>query len=241
FLKPISGSATKSFVYNVEKMEWQLEAGYKAGKLFDGYSFPVENITEAFEVIDKHSDYPFFMIQGDFLPGISLKNIYRRKREDRGDDIEPTLTDRSLNLVCFDVDGYECSEFGTNAIELFIQELPAPFGEADYIYQYSASYGLFDDGKLKCHLFFWLESAVLSTDIRAWIIEYNKEKNWKNVLDPAVFVATQPVYTQRRKCSGAPDPITDFLGLVTKSGNLDWRPRVEVVAASQKRTSRKTS
>ena len=78
FLKPLSGSATKSFVYNVEKLEWQLEAGYKMGKLFDGYSFPVENITESFGIIKKYSDYPVFMIQGDFLPGISLRSIHRR-------------------------------------------------------------------------------------------------------------------------------------------------------------------
>lgn len=242
FLKPLSGCATKSFVYNVEKLEWQLESDYKAGKLFDGYSFPVENIAQAFDLIKKYSSYPVVIVQGGFVPGINLKNIYRIKKEDRADGRKPTLIDRTLNLFYFDIDGYECSEFGQKAIELFIQELPAPFWEADYIYQYSSSHGLFGDGKLKCHLFFWLESPVMNTDIRAWVIEYNKEKNWKKVLDPAVFVANHLTYIHQRKCSGAPDPVQDFLGFVEKSGNLDWSPpKRQLSEAPRKISSRKTS
>lgn len=241
FLKPLKGTAGKIFVYNFDKLEWELESNYKSGTLFDGYSFPVENLTEAFEIIKKNSDYPLFMIQGDFLPGINLKSMYRRKI-DRGDGIEPTITDRSLNLICFDVDGYKCSEFGSTAIELFIQELPAPFWEADYIYQYSSSYGLFDNGELKCHLFFWVESAISNVYIREWVVEYNREKEWDEVLDPDVFIANQPVYTHPRKCKGAPDPVQDFLGLVLKSGNLDWQPSVEKAKETpRKRTSGKTS
>lgn len=223
FLKPLKGNATKSFIYDPEKFEWTLQEGYKAGKFFDGLTFPVENIRDAYGILRENKEYPVFMIQGGFLPGIHLRSIVRRVRDDR-DDHQPTLTDRPLSLVCFDVDGYPCDEVGKVAIEIFIQELPAPFWEADYIYQFSASHGLFDDKTLKCHLFFWLSEPVLNTDIRDWVIEYNKEKKWKNILDPAVFVATQPVYTQRRICIGAPDPIQDFLGLVEKTGHLDWSP-----------------
>jgi hypothetical protein len=242
FLKPLKGNATKSFIYNPEKFEWKLQEGYKAGKFFDGYTFPVENIRDAYDIIRKHQESPVFMIQGGFLPGIHLRNIVRRVRSDR-DDHAPTLTDRSLNLVCFDVDGYPCEDFGPPAIEIFIQELPAPFWESDYIYQFSASHGLFDDGLLKCHLFFWLSEPVLNTDIREWVIEYNKEKKWKNILDPAVFVATQPIYTQRRICIGAPDPIQDFLGLVEKSGDLDWNPAPakESIPASRRKAPEKKS
>lgn len=242
FLKPLDGRAGKSFRYNLETLEWELASNYKAGTLFDGYFVSVENLTEAFEVIKKYSDYPVFMVQGDFVPGINIKNIYRRKR-DRGDGIEPTLTDRELSLICLDVDGYKCSKFGKEAIELFIQELPSLFWEADYIYQYSSSYGLFDNKELKCHLFFWFDSPIMNTDIRKWVIKYNQEKKWGNVLDPAVFIANQPVYIHPRECHEAPDPVQDFLGLVTKSGNVEWTPPADEppLKTPRKSSSRKQS
>jgi len=216
-------------VFDKKDNAWSLHKSYQAGKLFDGYSFEAEDIKSAFEIIEKYQNHPVFMIQGGFIEGLNLKNIVRVKREDKtdkktGEPIPPTLRDRELSLVCFDVDGYGSRGLkGVESIEMFIMELPAPFWEADYIYQFSASYGLFSD-ELKCHLFFWLEKPASNIDIREWIISFNKEKKWGNVLDPAVFVATQPVYTQRRICSGAPDPIKDFIGLVEKSGKLEWSP-----------------
>ena len=229
YLRPVKGSATKTFVFDEKDNAWTLHKSYQAGKLFDGYSFKVDDIKAAFEIVEKYQNHPVFMIQGGFIDGLNLKNIVRVKREDKtdketGEPIPPTLRDRELTLVCFDVDGYGSRGLkGVESIEMFITELPAPFWEADYIYQFSASYGLFSD-ELKCHLFFWLEKPASNTDIREWVISFNKEKKWGNVLDPAVFVATQPVYTQRRICSGAPDPIKDFLGLVLKSGKAEWSP-----------------
>lgn len=224
FLKPLKGNATKTFARDAETGVWTIHAAYQAGKYFDGYSYDVENIDQAFEILKKYQDHPRFMIQGDFLPGIPLRNIVRRKRADRSDDLSATLTDRLLNLICFDVDGYQTDLIGQDAVEMFISELPGAFWEADYIYQYSASYGLFAGNVLKVHLFFWLEEPASNLAIREWIKSYNAEKDWGTILDPAVFVATQPVYTQRRICLNAPDPVKDFIGLVKKSGKLEWSP-----------------
>ena len=236
FLKPLKGEATKSFKYDAENKLWTLADGYKAGKYFDGFSYDVRNIEEAYKILSDHQNKSMFMIHGDFLPGIPLRNILRRKRADRGDDETPTLTDRSLHLVCFDVDGYQTELSGTDAIEEFIAELPAPFWESDYIFQYSASYGLFAGKTLKCHLFFWFEEAVPNESLRQWVKRYNEEKKWGDVLDPAVFVATQPIYTQRRICLNAADPITDFIGLIKKSGNLEWSPPKMVQPKTASRT-----
>ena len=71
--------------------------------------------------------------------------------------------------------------------------------------------------------------------MREWVKNYNKEKGWGDILDPAVFVATQPVYTQKRICMGADDPIKEFIGLIKKSGNLDWSPpEIEKVSPSSR-------
>lgn len=223
FLRPLRGTATKTFKYYPPPADnWMLQRGYQAGKYFEGISEDVADIDHAFEILREYQNQPFFMIQGEFIPGTNLKKMIRRKRTDRAEQ-PATLRDRNLSLICFDVDGFKTTARVVDAIELFISELPAPFWEADYIYQFSASYGLTTDD-LKCHLFFWLETSAPALDIREWIISYNKEKNWKNIIDPAVFVATQPIYTQRRICQGAPDPLKMILGLVKKSGALEWKP-----------------
>lgn len=240
YLKPLRGQATKSFIWNSSDETWVQQSGYKAGKLFDGYSFAVDDIEGAYEVLKKYQNHPVFMIQGDFIDDKNKKGIVRRKRNDRGDGEQATIQDRELQLICFDIDGYDAG--GGSAlqnIELFITELPSPFWEADYIYQFSASFGLFSDN-VKCHLFFWMEKAASNVDLREWIISYNLEKEWGNIIDPAVFVATQPIYTQTRLCSGADDPIKEFLGLVKKTGVLEWSPP-KISTPAAKKGSRKES
>ncbi len=238
FLKPLKGNATKTFNLDAVSGKWSLTAGYGAGKYFDGFTYEVNNLDEALQVLRKYQDYPMFMVQGGFVPGIPLRGILRRKRTDRGDGEPATLTDRKLHLACFDVDGYKTELKGTDAIEMFISELPSPFWESNYLYQFSASYGLIGDGVLKCHIFFWFDAEVSNLSLREWVKKYNDEKEWGNVLDPAVFVATQPVYTQRRICLGGDDPVKDFIGLVEKTGNLDWAPPEVSPAASSVRAPR---
>jgi len=235
YLSPLQGKATKTFIFRGG--EWEAKK-IQIGTRFDGYSYPVENLRAAFEVISKCAAYPMFMIQGDFIPGINLKGMVRVKRADKrdprtGEPMPPTIQDRELQLICFDVDGFFPQSKGTEAIEEFIAEMPTEFWEADYIYQFSASHGLKKMG-LKCHLFFWLESPVPALDIRQWVIAYNKEKKRGNVLDPSVFVAVQPIFTSRRICFGAPDPVEDLIGFVQKSGNLSWSPPPSQISSAVK-------
>jgi hypothetical protein len=246
--------ATKHFHYRkpdssdseteVSEGTWLKTQDYKAGTIFQGISFPVNNIKEAFAVLQKCKNEPMFMVQGDFIEGTDLNRMYRYARDHENGPA--TLCDRMLNLICFDVDGYEADLPGRDGIELFISELPSPFLEADYIYQFSASYGLTSSvNTIKCHLFFWLKTPVNNIDIRNWINEYNVEKGWKKdkhkILDPAVFTANQVIYTQQRVCTGALDPITDFIGLVTKTGELEWTPPAELLSSAEHDSSVSTT
>lgn len=235
FLMPLeSKSATKEFIYiqgSNGTTEWALKNGYKSGKLFKGYEIPVENIGEAYNIISENQEYPVFMIHGGFIDGINKNKMVRRKRSDSADGEKPTITDRNLQFFCLDIDGYK------GGIDDFIYKLPEPFHTADYIYQYSSSYGLTSPEEiLKCHLFFWLKSPVHNTDIELWVknsgIEY---------LDPSVLRCAQPVYTQRRVCHGKYDPIIDFIGLVRKNGSLDWSPKIEYNNNGDKEEKKKIS
>ena len=212
---PIRGISTKTF--KMKNGEWELKEGYKAGKFFKGYQTPVDNLKEAFEILKENQKHNCFLIQGAIIEGTDQTKMIRRKRDDHPDGLKPTLTDRNLSLFCLDVDGY------SGTLSEFMREMPIEFQRVDYIYQFSSSYGL-TAKSLKCHLFFWLKEPVHNLDIREWCKAINKEKDWGNVIDPSVLTSTQPIYTQKRICEGGDDPIKNFIGLVEKEGELDWKP-----------------
>lgn len=231
FLMPLKGTATKTFILDGDS--WTLKKNYKAGKYFRGFEIPVKNLKAAYDVLIENQEYPAFTIHGSFIEGTNRKNMIRRKRTDHKDGLKPTLTDRYLRLFCLDIDGYENPD-----IEKFITDhLPKEFHTADYIYQYSASYGLTTD-KLNCHLFFWLKDQIHNLDIKAWIKEYNKLKSWGNIIDDSILNCAQPIYTQKRICEGGVDPIKNFIGYVEKSGILIWTPENQKLGKPQVYASR---
>jgi len=228
YLRPWYGIATKTFRFDKEKQVWKLESGYQIGKWFEGYSYEVKDLREFYELLKRKTKENCFMIQGTYLPKVNTRRMKRLKRKKKY--FEPTLTDRKLDIICLDVDGYQFpAELSSHeAIELLIAELPITFAEADYVYQFSASWGMRGEKTvLKCHLFFELQTAVEALEIRKWVVRYNKEKGWGKVLDPAVFSAAQPIYTHRRICLGGKDPVENFLGYVKKDGKACWQPEPE--------------
>lgn len=208
--------ATKQFRY--KNNSWELDEDYNAGMFFKGFDIPVSSLYNFYEIMEQNQEYPVFMIHGDFIDGVDKKNMIRRTRDGHKDKRPPTIKNRNINLFCLDIDGYD----GDHDIDIFIKEhLPEQFHKADYVYQYSSSYGL-TSKTLKCHIFFWLKKSAYNIDIRNWIKEYNKIKEWGNIIDPAPLNAAQPVYTQKRICVGAVDPIDNFLGYIKKEGDLDF-------------------
>ncbi|MCP3685768.1 MAG: hypothetical protein GY861_24230 [bacterium] len=227
FLMPYNGEiATKIYSYEYENGGWKKESGYEAGKFFKGFEIPVSNLKNVFEILEENQKHPVFMIHGGFIEGTDLKKLVRRKREDGKDGLAPTIKDRKIQCVCFDIDGYML-EKGECIADFVSNHLPEPFHNADYILQFSASSDLTTaNDEMKCHLFFWLEEPVFNMDIRAWAKAYNKEKGWGNIIDDSVFTCTQPIYTQKRICEGAEDPIPEdqFLEYIENDGPLKWKP-----------------
>lgn len=217
FLMPLKGVATKTFLF--EDGAWTLKKNYRAGKYFKGFEIPVADLKSAYAILETNQEHPAFMIHGGIIDGTDKNNMIRRKRSDHKDGLKPTLVDRYLKIFCLDIDGYKNPD-----IEKFIiDHLPEEFHSADYIYQYSASYGL-TTNKLNCHLFFWLNKSVHNLDIKTWIKAYNKNKGWGNIIDDSILNCAQPIYTQKRICEGKDDPIKNFIGYVEKSGELFWLP-----------------
>ena len=117
YLEPLWGISTKRFIHTADG--WELLEGYSAGKKFNGYVFDAKNLDEVYEIIKKNHNLNRFMIQGEFLPGISLKKIYRRIREESG---HVTIRNRDLEMICFDIDNYPvpASIPPTTAVEIFV-------------------------------------------------------------------------------------------------------------------------
>lgn len=231
FLMPFKGIATKKFQF--KNKSWELVENYKAGKYFKGFEIPVNNLKNAYNILKENQKHPVFLIHGAIIDGTDKNKMIRRKRSEHKDGLKPTITDRNLTLFCLDIDGFIIPNSSenlvnkSNLIEYFIQNhLPEPFKIADYIYQYSASYGL-TTLNLNCHLFFWLQTPVHNLDIKTWIKQYNKEKNWGTTIDDSILNAAQPIYTQKRICNGKVDPIIDFIGHVEKKGLLNWIPNTD--------------
>lgn len=221
-MAPLSGNATKTF--ESKDGDWIKTESYKAGKWLNPYISKVKNLKEAFELFLKVENHPCFMIHGRFKDNVSLDEpIVRRKKLDPLDQLPPTIEDREIRLICLDLDGWEGKKAlsADESIEEFIDELPAPFHTADYIRQFSSSYGL-SSNKIKCHLFFWLSEPIYNTNIHSWIQLFNKEKGWGKIIDPAPLVCTQPIYLQRRICIGASDPVKEFIRYVEKFGELKF-------------------
>lgn len=215
FLMPLKGTATKEFIF--KDGNWELHKNYKSGKFFKGFEVPVEDLKEAYEVLEENQNHPVFMIHGAIIDGVDKERMIRRKRSGHQDGGKPTITDRNLQLVCFDIDDFDGS------LDEFLGKMPGAFQKADYIYQYSSSHGLVSQG-LKCHLFFWLSKPIHNTDLKSWAQTYNKVQGWGNVIDHSIYNAAQPIYTQRRICKGGVDPISDFIGYIEREGELHWAP-----------------
>lgn len=140
--------------------------------------------------------------------------------------------DQPLHAVMLDVDSYlpaMCDPFEDPqlAIEEFIvTELPEAFHTAAYHWQLSNTFGHPSkrDKGLKVHLWFWLEHAATSAQMKAWV------KSTGLPVDVAVFQPVQPHYTSNPAMDrGVEDPITQRSGLVP--GDAVQLDMVEVQAA----------
>lgn len=226
YLKPIdSTTATKTFTH--KKGKWELTDAYTGGKLFNGYEVGVNSLRDIYESLVVSLDFPAFLIAGGFIEGTTLQGMVRRKRENK-DGNSPTIEDRELCYLPVDVDGWEIPDgmAAEQAVDYFIRsELPQEFQHTDYVYQLSSSFGLLSGTTLKAHIFFWLKRPVHNLQMQAWAKDFNESKEWGNIVDPAIYTCSQPLYTQRRICHGSTDPVENPLAYIKKDAQvLDWHP-----------------
>ncbi|WP_334185110.1 hypothetical protein [Novosphingobium sp.] len=199
--------------------EWHQD-GFKKESLFNVFDDETPaDLAELSSILTVLEEFPeACIIRGKRTPGTPAEGILRRQHE-RADEYfgtsEATFEDQPVHWVLIDVDKLAADPDLTMAERhaLMISTLPEPFRGADYHYQWSSSAEIFGWEKLSCHLWFWLDQAVTTADLRARA----KAEGWKHQsVDIGVLTVVQPHYTAAPVFEGAEDPLAgQRSGLVT--------------------------
>ena len=145
---------------------------------------------------------------------LSKGGTIRRLLKQSKDGDQPTLIDAPSNVICIDSDELDYPDGYTPkaAVQWLVQQLPKPFQTASYVYQYSSSAFMKKTQgktKLKVHLWFHVKDALTTEQLRIWMNhQVDTGQVTKDVFDPAVFRAAQPLYTAPPKLIGVKDPLS---------------------------------
>ena len=100
----------------------------------------------------------------------------------------------------------------------------------------SCSAGVFDDGHISAHLYYWLDTPIANDVLRQWARGCDRR-----LVDPAVFNAVQPHYTAAPLFGeGCVDPFPNSRSGLIKKGNAVVCLEVRQLAAESKQ-ARETS
>lgn len=198
---------------------------YDNGMNFKAHSVQVSNITELSALLGKLASKPrSCIIRGGYI-GDELAIPIMRAEEKwtpgfvlRRDDV---FKDRALHMVLIDVDGFNPlmaypEQDPVACMDEYICEvLPECFHGVSYHWQLSNSAGLEKNrGLLKAHLWFWLETAYTTSELKSW----HMHSGFGKAVDDSMFRIVQAHYTSDPVMSkGVVDPIAVRSGFVIGS------------------------
>ncbi len=180
---------------------------YSAGRLFRNMELPCASLAELHKtlvLIEKWSDA--FVIRGEPLDR-SKANLPMLRR---ASGTRATFREVPRHWLMLDIDNVIApagiDPVSVDAIEHVVGLLPSEFKGVSYISQWSGSAGM-KPGRIKLHLWYWLEEALGSPELRAWAKGLALLPTGRRLIDPAPFSVVQPHYTARPLCCGGDDPI----------------------------------
>lgn len=192
---------------------------YDRAKYFAPFAFSVSSIQDLSELLKGLETKPSScVIRGLFkgLPAAQAEGAVDPNSKTHFERIKKIYDDQPLNWVMLDVDNYEPSA-GIDpvlnpvaAIEEYIKKVLPDFIGYTYHWQLSASAGQPSArGKLKAHLWFWLETPYDSYQLTAWA------KATSPLIDVAPLRTVQVHYTANPvMADGVVDPVPVRSGLV---------------------------
>lgn len=175
-----------------------------------------------------------YVLRGSLREGVDGTKAHRRLCNADKHGEATTYEDADRRWVMLDVDGLEWPaglEDGDGATVAGMLRLMLPdcFQGAGMVWQWSASAGVGGWGKVKMHMWFWLDRAVCSASWRDWF-----KRDPSGLVDNAVFNPVQAHYTAAPVFEdGLEDPVAVRTGIV--EGPVVTVPRALVGAAKFER------
>ena len=179
-----------------------------------------------------------FIIRGQLADDVDTDKPMRRRlyRSDRSEPNESPFLDVSTTWVMIDVDklalpeGMSVREDTLASLGYAIGLLPAEFQDSSVFWQLSGSAGVFDDGHISAHLYYWLDKPIANDVLRHWAKGCDRR-----LVDPAVFNAVQPHYTAAPLFGeSCVDPFPNSRSGLIKKGNAVVCLEVRQLAAESK-------
>lgn len=189
-LHSLNGKLAKTVSFDLDDAEWKV-ADYTAGMYFDAMSGSARDIREFSDLLFALEEAPdACLVRGQLKSGVDASRV-QRLMHDQG-PVQAVFQSVPRQWVMLDIDGVPATSWGaSNADRLatVISDLPEPFHDVSYHYQWSSKAGIRGWDTLSLHLFFALDEPWLDQMLR----ERCQDENWG--VDRSVFNAVQIHYT----------------------------------------------
>jgi len=210
----------------------------KTSYYHDSATVRIENLCDLYERLAfVRQDPNAFIIRAAGIHD-AQRRVLRRLSEPEN------FKEQATAWVCLDFDKYEVppsiERTSQDAIEYLIETiLPAPFHNVSYIYQWSSSAGLEYNGVpvkpgTNVHLFFYLDRALLNTELKSWF-----HKQIEEGFDPSTFNSVLPIFVGNHIVKD--DAIVDIIpdeekfGIVAKKNDVVKVPNIKAFVAPPRR------
>ncbi|MDA9579354.1 hypothetical protein N9S52_05450 [Gammaproteobacteria bacterium] len=189
---------------------------------------------------DLEQDRSRFIVRGQLAEDVDIDKPMRRRlyRIDRTEPNESPFRDVSAPWVMIDIDklalpkGMSVREDTLASLEYAIGLLPAEFQDSSVFWQLSGSAGVFDDGHISAHLYYWLDKPIANDVLKQWAKGCDR-----CLVDPAVFNAVQAHYTAAPLFGkGCADPFPDSRSGLIKKANASVCLEFRKLAAEPKQS-----
>ena len=168
-----------------------------------------DNLEQLSALLMRLEDDPSrLVIRGAATDEIDVSKPVRRKKADALSlPQEAPFVDKPISWLMLDIDKQllpptiDLLTQPVEAIEHFINQLPAEFHSCSVHYQLSGSAGVDDTDRVSAHLVFWLDKPTTSTQLKEWAKAVNSKHR---LIDDALFNPVQPHYTSKPSFPGIP-------------------------------------
>ena len=225
----------------LKKLPEQMEKYFEVDELGLNSFDDLSNILTKLEV-----EPSSLVIRGKLIAGRPTTNLRRTGSANQFGHPDKNFNPHSRRWCMLDIDDLELPEgysninkYSEEILAHTVSKLPEEFRSAACHYQFSANMGV-TLGKIKVHLWYWLDRAVSDQEMKAWTSAHSEVP-----IDQALFQPVQVHYTSPPIfLEGAVDPLKTRSGIYKPEGFTDAVAVPvgldELVAAMPKATKRVT-